>query len=497
MRRDSQAQADLTDEVRDADDVRSRAAAGAAVVGLRGIVVQGVGAAGSIVLARLLAPHEFGAAAIGITLIGSLTAIVGPGLGSALVRKPEPPDREDLQTVFVLQLLFGLAIAGLAAATLWPFGIVGRVTAVMLAPLPVTAFRAPNELVLSRNLRFRPVATVEVVELTVFYAWAVATAALGWGVWSLATAMVVRLLVGSALMVVLGPVGLVRPVLSRARARGILAYGSRMQGFFLVVAAHEQGMNAGIGAIGGLSSLGFWSLANRILQVPFLLFSSLGRVFFPAMSRLLGSGDDPRPTIERSSALVATATGILVVPIAGAAPALVPAVFGSRWNEAADVLPLAGIGLLIGGPVAVTATNYLWGSGDAQAPLYAVIVQAVTRLSIGLGLLPFFGMWGLGVGWCAASIVEAALLARQTEERTGARIGRAIAAPFLVALVAIATAWVFTDLQEPTVAAAAIGVLLAEGIYLGGVAVVQRRLLGQLLGTTGQALKGTLARAAS
>ncbi|MFL5927916.1 MAG: oligosaccharide flippase family protein, partial [Gaiellaceae bacterium] len=159
MRRDSHAHSELTDEVRDSDDVRSRAAAGAAVVGVRGILVQGVGAGGSIVLARLLAPHQFGAAAIGLTLIGSLTAIVGPGLGSALVRKPEPPDRTDLETVFVLQLLFGLAIAGIAAATLWPFGIVGQVTAVMLAPLPVTAFRAPNELVLSRNLRFRPVAT--------------------------------------------------------------------------------------------------------------------------------------------------------------------------------------------------------------------------------------------------------------------------------------------------------------------------------------------------
>jgi O-antigen/teichoic acid export membrane protein len=481
---------------RAAEEIKQRAAAGAAVVGMRGIAFQLFGAAGTICLAHLLAPHELGAAAIGITLLASLTAIVGPGFGSALVRRAEEPERADLETVFALQLGFGLLIAAVAAVALWPFGLVGQVTAVMLAALPLSAFRAPNELLFSRNLVFRPLATVEVAELVVFYAWAVTTAYLGWGVWSLATGALVRMLFGSALMVRIGPAGLLWPRLSRRRARLLLGYGSQMQGFLVVVAAHEQAMNAGVGAIGGLSSLGLWSIANRILQVPFVLFSSLGRVLFPAMSRLVGAGQDLRPTIERSTALVAIATGLVLVPIAGAAPALVPALLGGRWAGAADVLPLAALGLMVGGPVAVIATTYLWGSGDATTPLWAVVAQAVARLSIGLSLLPALGMWGLGIGWCVASVVEAALLAREAERKTGARILRPLILPVVLATTAGGAAWFATDTAGPTLVSAMIGVLLAEGVYVCGVAALRPQLLSQIAGSTGQALRASVARAA-
>ena len=41
-------------------------------------------------------------------------------------------------------------------------------------------------------------------------------------------------------------------------------------------------------------------------------------------------------------------SGVLVVPLAGAAPALIPVLFGSHWTAAVRVLPLAA-GFLIGG----------------------------------------------------------------------------------------------------------------------------------------------------
>jgi PST family polysaccharide transporter len=479
------------------DEVRRRAASGAAVVGLRGLAIHLLGIGGSVVLARLLAPKDFGAAAVGITLLASLTAIVGAGLGSALIRTSEAPERRDLESVFAIQLAFSVLLSAIAAVALWPFGIVGQVTAVMLGALPIIAFRTPSELVLARNLVFRPLVAVEITESLVYYAWAVSTAALGWGVWSLATAALARAVAGSVMINVIGPVGLLWPRLAWQRTKGILGYGFRFQGFFLVVTAREQALNAGIGGLGGLGALGLWTLANRILQVPFLLFSSLNRVFFPAMSRLVETDEDPRPTIERSAALVATATGLLLVPLAGAAPALVPTVFGARWADAADVLPAACLGLIVGGPVAVAAGTYLWGVGDATTPLWAAAVQTVVWLGITLPLLPAIDMWAVGIGWCAASIVEAALLVRAASRRSQARIWQSLAVPVLLATTAGGVAYAVTANAAATLATTVVGAAIAEGLYLSLLAFVNRRLLTEMLGTTGRALRASLARAAA
>ena len=59
----------------------------------------------------------------------------------------------------------------------------------------------------------------------------------------------------------------------------------------------------------GVPALGVWNVANRILQVPFLLLSSLWRVSFPGMSRLVEARENVGQTIQRVVAMVAVAAG--------------------------------------------------------------------------------------------------------------------------------------------------------------------------------------------
>ena len=70
-----------------------------------------------------------------------------------------------------------------------PFGMLGQVTTVIVACLPLGAFRAPAYILYERRLNYRPMAIVEVVETSVYYVWAIATISIGWGVWGLATAV--------------------------------------------------------------------------------------------------------------------------------------------------------------------------------------------------------------------------------------------------------------------------------------------------------------------
>ena len=62
----------------------------------------------------------------------------------------------------------------------------------MACSLPLLALRAPHAIALERALEYRPIAAIEFAESLVFYGWAIATVAAGWGVWGVASAAIAR-----------------------------------------------------------------------------------------------------------------------------------------------------------------------------------------------------------------------------------------------------------------------------------------------------------------
>ena len=436
------------EEPRLASQVRARAVASAAVVAARGIAVRALGLVGNIVIARLLVPEEFGTAAFGLAFVTFAKYLSDGGLAAGLVRREGPASTEDLRSMVAVQLTLTLTIAVLVALASIPFGRVGAVTAVMVAALPFVSFRTPGVVVLERALNYRPLATAEVAETLAYNAWAISAVAAGFGVWGLATATVVRLLIGSAIVVRYGPTGALRPLFSWSRIRPLLAFGLRFQAVAVTNLVRDQGLNIGIAAVAGLGALGVWALARRILEVPFLLFDSMLRVSFPAMSRLLASGEPARPLIERGVSVGAVATGLIVTPLVACTPALVPAVFGPGWDEVVGVVPAAGLALMIGGPVSVATAGFLYAVGDASRVLKSTLAHTGAWFVVGLSLLPALGPPAIGLGWVASSLVDATMLGRGAAKRTGARLIPSLAWPLVGALAGAGGGWYIASRGE-------------------------------------------------
>ena len=121
-----------------AADVRSRALSGIATMGLRSLLVRVLGLLGNVVLARLLAPEEFGYIAFGYALLVVGGFLSTGGLASSLVNRAAPPERRELQAVVSLQLAFTLAATGIVALV----GVAGAgkaayVAAIMMASMPL------------------------------------------------------------------------------------------------------------------------------------------------------------------------------------------------------------------------------------------------------------------------------------------------------------------------------------------------------------------------
>ena len=210
-------------------ELRSRALSAVAMVAGRNVAIKIVALAGNVVFARLLAPSAMGTVAFGLTMLMLVQLLSDGGLGVGLIRRPEEPALEDLRVLLGYQLALTLLLACVIAAVSAPLGRVGEITAVMMIGLPLLAFRAPSSIVYERNLDYRPLLTVEVLEELTYYTWGVSTVLLGAGVWGLASASIAKALVGTVVMLVISPVGRLKPAYSWRRLRPMLGFGLKFQ----------------------------------------------------------------------------------------------------------------------------------------------------------------------------------------------------------------------------------------------------------------------------
>jgi O-antigen/teichoic acid export membrane protein len=479
--------------VKPGDEIRQRAVAGVAIVGMRNVVIRVLALGGMVILARLLAPRDFGVFALALAFTSFAALFADAGIGAALIGSEKRPEKPVLEALFGFQLLSMALIAAAIALVAWPFGEVGKVTAVMAAALPLGTFRTPGALVLERELEYRRLATVEVCEALAFYGWTIATVASGWGVWGLATGAVVRSGTGSAVMVLSAPVGLLRPRLALGRVRPLIGFGAGYQTNAIATVVRDQGFNLAVGAIGGVVALGIWSLGSRLLQVPSLLFAPVWRVSYPAFSRLLAGGEQAAPLIERGLALLAIGAGALLAVLVGSAQALVPVAFGPQWESVNAVLPGAALGFMVAGPLSTVAAGYLYAVGDSFAVLRAVLLNGAALAAITFTLLPLLGVAAIGLGWLAAGVVEAFVLGRVLARRTGASIFPHLAVPTAAAAFAAAAGWALASSAGETVDSLILSALLAASLYFAVLGLVRRRHLADAFLVAGRALRASLA----
>jgi O-antigen/teichoic acid export membrane protein len=479
------------------EEVRDRAAGGAAVLGARGAIVFALGSGANIALARMLVPRDFGVVALGSVLLVVGTYLVDGGLGAVLIRRERPPERIELEAVEGLQLLIASGLGALGAAAAVTFGRDGLVIATMLVSLPIWSARIPAAIVLERRIQYRSIAFVDLLEAVTYYAWALVAVAIGFGVWGLASAVIARAVIGVIAMNRVGPIGFVRPRWSWRTVRPFVPFGVKLQATALVAMGRDQGLNVGVASIAGIATLGVWSLAYRILQVPTLIITTATRVSFPAMSRMLEVGEDPRRPVERAVGTLTVLMGIVVVGLVGCAPAAMPALLGDGWGDVPAILLWSGAGLLLSAPVIVSTIGYLYATDHAGTVVWATVCHTGVWFAVTFPLLPSLDAVAVGVGWVPAGIVMAAIVGRRTSRLTGASISRSLAPPAAVALAAGAAGWALALAGPETVPWGIAGALAAEAVLAAGLGLVRRSLLTDTFALAARAVRSSRGRAPS
>jgi PST family polysaccharide transporter len=367
---------------------------------------------GTVLLARILAPADFGAFAVIVLLASALTPFGDLGLGATLIQRNEPPTERDLATVFTAQQIMWLVLLALAwlAAPLISLAGSGMPAdaewMIRVAALAVylNQLRAVPSAMMSRVLRFGPLATIEVVQQIAYAVVAVGVALAGGGVWSFVLGLLVQFGLGSLLTyIVWGQ----RPRIGidRQSLRSLIGFGLSYQATNILSVFREALVPVYGGLAGGVTAIGYLNFGQRFGRLLGGIDEIIGRVAFPAFSRL--QDDVQRRALALVHVVETTSVvfGLLLGWAIAVAPTLIEVAFSSTWLPAAPVFQLTAVSVLIGLPAGFMR-GLAFSTGRARSILIWTIVALVVTFAVFPVLLIAFGLVGGGIGFVVHALVQ-------------------------------------------------------------------------------------------
>ncbi|HVG25782.1 MAG TPA: lipopolysaccharide biosynthesis protein [Thermoanaerobaculia bacterium] len=297
---------------------------------------------GLTVLARLLAPREFGLLAFAMAYIVYVETIGDLGSGTALIYWPDRRD-EAAQVTFLINI---------AAGTFWCLATIA------LAPLVAKFFNAPHGIPIVRvlavgflikylgnthdaltrkDLRFAARAIPELAFALIKAAVSVVMAWRGYGAWSLVWGHISGLTASTLLFWTMTPW---RPSLTFPRdlLKPMLAYGRGIIFVNVLTAVEGQTDLAAVGRVLGMTALGLYQLAGKLPEATVIVIVRVAsRVLMPAFSRVVAEGGTPKRAYLSAARYIAAVTMPVMAGLAILAHPLVLVFFGKEWVAAAPI----------------------------------------------------------------------------------------------------------------------------------------------------------------
>lgn len=327
-----------------------------AIKGVFWAVIQNWGSqAGSLlvflILARLLQPKDFGLVALANVLITFMQIFLDQGFSKALIQR-QKLDLEHLDTAFWTQLALGflLTIASFIGAGL----IANLFQKPQLIPLIrclsvlffFNTFTQVQVALLIRKFAFKTLATRALLGIFISGVVGVVMAITGLGVWSLVAQQLVYEGVG---IIVLWRASDWRPRLgvSLSHFRQLFDFGIHIFGFRLVDFFNQRTDSLLIGYFLGAETLGYYAIAQRILQVMTqLLVETASQVALPTFARLQTDLNRFREAFYQATQLTSLIAFPTFLGMIMLTPELVILLFGKQWLPAIpimQILALAGL----------------------------------------------------------------------------------------------------------------------------------------------------------
>jgi PST family polysaccharide transporter len=309
-----------------------------ATAGSKVITLIGLG-----VLARLLAPNEFGLLAFALVYITYAETIGDLGSGMALVYWPDRRE-EAAQATFVINM---------AAGIFW------FVLTLAIAPWVADFFNAPNgapivrvlalsfilkfagnthDALTQKDLKFKKRMVPDLAFAGLKAIISIALAWLGFGAWSLVWGQIAGVAARTLLLWIAVPW---RPTFTYPREliTPMLGYGRGIVLANILGAITHHADLAIVGRFLGTTALGLYQMASKVPETSVIVILwVVGRVLFPAFSRIHAQGESLKRPYLTAGRYISAATMPIAIGLFVLAEPVVLVFLGDQWLAAAPIL---------------------------------------------------------------------------------------------------------------------------------------------------------------
>lgn len=274
------------------NQIKQQSTSGVIFLTIRNLGIQAVSVIGFFILTLILGPADVGLFAIvseSVSLLGYFSDL---GLAAALIQTHRRPSLSQLRSTFAIQqilVVLSIILVSLVYRQIYFYKSYGHTETIIFVSLCFSYFTASLKTIpsvlLERKLNFPKLSIIDVVENLIFYLVAVIFALLGFGPISYAFAIIIRSILGLALIYHYQswPIGF---AFSLSAIKGLFTFGIPYQLNSLIAMAKDRMSNLLVAGIIGRESFGLLSWAQKAPRLPLSLMDSVIRVTFPVFSRL-------------------------------------------------------------------------------------------------------------------------------------------------------------------------------------------------------------------
>jgi len=378
------------------ENLSQRAVRGGVCVFSLRIVQQLFGLARLIILARILAPHDFGLLGIALLTMATLETFSQTGFQTALIQKKEDI-RSHLDAAWTVLILRGFILFAILyliapyAATFFNAPEAKPIIQVIGFSVLLQAFTNIGVIYFQKELEFNKEFIYQFAGILADFIVAVSAVLILRNVW----ALVFGLLAGNAARFTVSYlIHPYRPHLSSdwGKAKELFGFGRWILGSSILVFLITQGDDIFVGKLLGVAALGFYQMAYRISNMPATEITHvISQVTFPAYSKL----QDDISNLREAYLKVLQLTAFLSFPITGLifvlAPDFTMIFLGEKWMPivpAMVVLALWGLIRSIG----ATTGPIFQGVGK---PGIATKLQFARLILLVIIIYPLTIKWGI------------------------------------------------------------------------------------------------------
>lgn len=361
---------------------------------------------GSAIVARLISPREVGVYAAGMATMALITGVASFGTNAYVVRESSLGEQQ-LAAAFTVNLILNTALAFLlvaisngAAHLLGDPGVAKVLRWLAIVPLvQILEFRPAA--MLARDMRFKQIATANVVAALLATTITVTTAFLGQSYMSLAYGV----LTGAALNAVgtsLAGYQYVGFRLTLTGTRPIVVFGMRMMSIGGVATIAQRVSEIMLGRILGLAQLGLYARASSLTNLLFVnIYGTATRIAFAKLSQ------DHRDTGSFKVSFVAAfemITGVMwpvVIGLAVLSRPFIYHVYGPNWLAAAPILSILMVATFVVVGFGMNWELFILADETARQTRYEI-----ARATFGTSFFMAGAMFGL-IGAALGRVVEA------------------------------------------------------------------------------------------